>query len=328
MPDAQPLEETVTVACQSIELLLTGKPDVPYKWGSGSLRPDLVVFVYRQDGIRAHLYGTSVNEDSQLTGQPCDQRYGTQVNDTSWPDWLVELADDHDPRTVSSVPAPAVDRSTVLNEAADQAERVAESLRAHHEFERSTGALDVMSELRRLAVEARETEAHPPTHAWKVESPRRGQWASWGATHDERVWATASYDDTIEAAPQRPFRLVRATTTYAVEAEHQPAAGPAGGVQQSEPVVTVHAAPDLSPAAAEALGALVDVAKRQAMADGDRIVAYRSPLPGAWSIYCTRHTDELGAGVTPLTADDLPDGGVCASCGADVLIPQRPKGEV
>jgi hypothetical protein len=71
---------------------------------------------------------------------------------------------------------------------------------------------------------AGEAEAHPPTHTWKVESPRRDKWASWGATHDERVWAAASYDDVIEVAPQRPFRLVRATTTYAVEAEHQPAA--------------------------------------------------------------------------------------------------------
>lgn len=74
------------------------------------------------------------------------------------------------------------------------------------------------------ADETREAEAHPPTHTWKVESPRRDKWASWGATHDERVWAAASYDDVIEVAPQRPFRLVRATTTYAVEAEHQPAA--------------------------------------------------------------------------------------------------------
>jgi hypothetical protein len=82
------------------------------------------------------------------------------------------------------------------------------------------------------ADETREAEAHPPTHTWKVESPRRDQWASWGATHDERVWAAASYDDVIEAAPQRPFRLVRATTTYAVEAEHQPAAVSAVGAQQ------------------------------------------------------------------------------------------------
>jgi hypothetical protein len=59
--------------------------------------------------------------------------------------------------------------------------------------------------------------------------------------------------------------------------------------------------------------------------DGNRVVAYRSALPGAWSIYCTRHTSELGDGVIPLTTDDLPDGGLCASCGADVLIEQQPK---
>lgn len=60
-------------------------------------------------------------------------------------------------------------------------------------------------------------------------------------------------------------------------------------------------------------------------ADGARVVAYRSALPGAWSIYCTRHTDGLGTGVTPLTSEDLPDGGVCAACGVDVLIPPQPK---
>jgi hypothetical protein len=59
-------------------------------------------------------------------------------------------------------------------------------------------------------------------------------------------------------------------------------------------------------------------------ADGDRVVAYRSALPGAWSIYCTGHTGELGD-VLPLTSDDLPDGGLCVSCGVDVLIPQQPK---
>lgn len=58
-----------------------------------------------------------------------------------------------------------------------------------------------------------------------------------------------------------------------------------------------------------------------------RIVAYRSALPGALSVYCTRHTDELGYGVMPLTSDDLPDGGICAypECGTDVLIPQNTK---
>ncbi|MCI3279138.1 hypothetical protein [Streptomyces cylindrosporus] len=50
------------------------------------------------------------------------------------------------------------DRGAVLAWAADFAEEVAEKLRAHHEFERSNGALDVMTELRRLAAEAQQTE--------------------------------------------------------------------------------------------------------------------------------------------------------------------------
>lgn len=66
-------------------------------------------------------------------------------------------------------------------------------------------------------------EAHPPTHTWKVESPRRDKWASWGATYDERDWASERYESAIEHASGRAFRLVRATTTYTVEAEHTPA---------------------------------------------------------------------------------------------------------
>ncbi|MGW5509927.1 hypothetical protein ACWEV9_19450 [Streptomyces albogriseolus] len=41
----------------------------------------------------------------------------------------------------------------------------------------------------------------------------------------------------------------------------------AAGARQDEPVVTVHTAHDMSPAAEEALGALVDVAKQQAVCD-------------------------------------------------------------
>lgn len=67
-------------------------------------------------------------------------------------------------------------------------------------------------------------EAHPPTHAWKVESPRRDNWASWGTTYDERDWALERYESALEHASTRPFRLVRETTTYTVEAEYTPPA--------------------------------------------------------------------------------------------------------
>jgi len=95
-----------------------------------------------------------------------------------------------------------------------------------------------VAELRRVAAEAGpadtttqddgetpgETEAHAPTFTWKVESPRRDNWASWGATYDDRDWARERYESATTTAPGRPFRLVRATTTYAVEAEHEPSA--------------------------------------------------------------------------------------------------------
>lgn len=55
-------------------------------------------------------------------------------------------------------------------------------------------------------------------------------------------------------------------------------------------------------------------------ADGKRVVAYRSRDGRA--LYCTRHRDELGAYWTPVTSEDLEDGGICTytDCGADVLI--------
>lgn len=84
--------------------------------------------------------------------------------------------------------------------------------------------------------ETGETEAHPPTTTWKVESPRRDQWASWGTTYDDHDWARESYEHAAAHAHARAFRLVRATTTYTVEAVHTPAAdAPAvGGAQPKE----------------------------------------------------------------------------------------------
>lgn len=90
------------------------------------------------------------------------------------------------------------------------------------------------------------------------------------------------------------------------------------GEHRCEPCTERHGAPGWADAASPAAGA-----PRTKETDTDRTVAYRSALPGAMSIYCTRHTDELGTGVIPLTSDDLPDGGVCAQCHVDLLIPQN-----
>lgn len=197
----------------------------------------------------------------------------------------------------------------------------------------------------------------------------------------------------------------------------------AGETQQPEPVVTVHAAPNLSPAAQEALGALVEVAKQQIVCDfdhphpehpcgtrvpeeeqpelattwtpgpvavahaaewaqqpetqavrpwacaasysgrclaeaqsetacntdsgecvhggrpavvvqpaapadtqTDRVVAWRSL--SAQMLRCLEHVPPPAARAvdcTPVTSDDLPDGGICTfpDCGVDVLIPQE-----
>lgn len=135
-----------------------------------------------------------------------------------------------------------------------------------------------------------EAQAYPPETSWQIETQwHTGDWRSWalGTEHEEALYEFERVEDGKHA-----WRLVRFDTTTAVEAEHTP---PAVGAQQPKE------------------------------ADGDRIVAYRSALPGALSVYCTNHTDELGGGVMPLTSDDLPDGGVCAGCGIDVLIPQQPK---
>ncbi|MDH6610256.1 hypothetical protein M2164_005891 [Streptomyces sp. SAI-208] len=56
-------------------------------------------------------------------------------------------------------------RAEAAQWAADFAEDVAERLRSHHEFERANGALDVMTELRRLAAEAPQPEPNAGVRA-------------------------------------------------------------------------------------------------------------------------------------------------------------------
>ena len=79
------------------------------------------------------------------------------------------------------------------------------------------------------------TEARPPTTGWRTETPLRGEWRHTGATYDDHAWASERYRDAIEADPDREFRLVRATTTYTVEAEHDPNATDAQDSPPREP---------------------------------------------------------------------------------------------
>lgn len=91
--------------------------------------------------------------DCGLTEEECAK---TRIQPFAWHHGRLAVVEGEPEMFADAVLAvlPTVDRTAVLREAADIAEDVAESLRKHHEFERSTGALDVMTELRRLAAES------------------------------------------------------------------------------------------------------------------------------------------------------------------------------
>ncbi|MGZ0231157.1 hypothetical protein [Streptomyces sp. CPS1] len=234
-------------------------------------------------------------------------------------------------------------------------------------------------------------EAHAPSHVWTIESPRRDNWASWGTTYDDRDWAAERYESALSTAPQRPFRLVRATTTYTVEAERQPPTpvaqqpkavppgcwynaekaeeamrdepldepGPAaqqpapcgdpqhrhigpchvyaspasGGAEQQpapddeehvcKPGAQLYYCPTAGEVESDCHGGFDVCCGRPDL--HQPIVAYRnSDRPGV--LLCRQH-GEGWVGLTPLTSEDLPEGGICTwnECGADVLAePERP----
>jgi hypothetical protein len=58
--------------------------------------------------------------------------------------------------------------------------------------------------------------------------------------------------------------------------------------------------------------------------DEDHVVAYR--LGGSQNLRCVECAPSKRGDIwESVTTEDLPDGGVCATCGVDVLIPQQPK---
>ena len=91
-------EPTATPLSHTIELRLTGYPDVPNKYGSGHIRPTEVDLRYRDGSFRALLGGRWIREDGELTDAPCSQDYAAYKGDTTnWPDWLTALAHEHAP---------------------------------------------------------------------------------------------------------------------------------------------------------------------------------------------------------------------------------------
>ncbi|KPI31429.1 hypothetical protein OV320_2645 [Actinobacteria bacterium OV320] len=189
--------------------------------------------------------------------------------------------------------APA-DRAAVLREAADVAE-------AQCQRNPWTTAADVIAELRRLAAEpaaagpgrtADETQEDPA----RVDRLRPEFFEHASVESIDVQIRRAQTQQRQWGNRVKTLTILRQARVMQKELGEWPAPTlPAGGSQQAKD------------------------------ADSNRVVAYRSALPGAWSIYCTRHTSELGDGIMPLTSDDLPDGGLCASCGVDVLIEQQPK---
>lgn len=73
----------------------------------------------------------------------------------------------------------------------------------------------------------------------------------------------------------------------------------------------------------EALDDAVAALRAKEQAGDYEVVAYRSPQSG--SLYCVPcHAGDV---YTPVTSDDLPDGGLCAACDVDVLITPAEAGE-
>lgn len=129
--------------------------------------------------------------------------------------------------TPTAAPPPPADRAAVLQWAADFAEQLMDE-RYGPDCSYGIGGLDVARELRRLAAEAQqpdtETQAHPPIHAWRVETrdPLADQWAP-GSHFAHRPNAVERLDAANRTAPLwndgTPVerRIVRETTTYTVE---------------------------------------------------------------------------------------------------------------
>lgn len=94
MPDQTP-EPDVTVTSQSITLHVPGLPDVPNRYGSGTIRPMDLHLTYRRDRVTARLEGRWRRPDRESTDAYIDQLYKDDPAD--WPDWIADYARQHAP---------------------------------------------------------------------------------------------------------------------------------------------------------------------------------------------------------------------------------------
>lgn len=177
--------------------------------------------------------------------------------------------------------------------------------------------------------QAAETQARLPLHEWFVETRMLdGRWSKYGASRDTAEDGRELFErDTTGSGKAHAFRLVHASTTYAVEAEHQPDTDP----QDAPPVEPHPTEADLRHALAiraatygrdtdaPAVAEQPDTQTREA----DRTVAY--VLTARTELHCLRCTPNPAGDIwTPVSAEELDDGGICTACGRDVLIPAEP----
>ncbi|MGW2223858.1 hypothetical protein [Streptomyces formicae] len=193
--------------------------------------------------------------------------------------------------TLADLPAPA-DRAAVLREAADELHKRGKPTCVEEDGDCCW--FDAERELRRMADEAQQQRPARPDGV---------------------------YVDPLATAVEESRRVVVAALADALLAllpEH----GDQTGV--------LHAAADRVAAAhggrhwtADVLRGIADET-RQTEVFGPDVVAYRDPHhPRA--LLCREHGDGK-PGLIPQESDDLPDGGICTECGADVLVPQAGEG--
>ena len=152
----------------------------------------------------------------------------------------------------------------------------------------------------RVADDTQPETLRPAATEWTFEAcydADNDKWHGIGGTYSAYAEAKDAFkrraENDSDHVKHFKFRLVRATTTYTVEAERAPtvAAPAVGGAQQPQE---------------------------------DRIVAYRHPASRA--LHCLACAPTKPGDIwDPVTAEDLEDGGLCAGCGVDVLIEQQPQ---
>ncbi len=134
-------------------------------------------------------------------------------------------------RTATAVLPALMDWAAVLREAAETADRLSmeiEQALKSRNIGPLTALQDLADELRRMADEAQQDEAHPPRYRWFVELLDGDEWMLASSFRPERDQVLAQLRIASSKAPKwkdgTPVRrrLVRETTAYTVEAEHTP----------------------------------------------------------------------------------------------------------